>query len=430
MGSLHGTMTQDLVRLGKAPTRELTAADAGRAFPLYVVWEITMKCDQPCQHCGSRSGRVRPKELSTEAALDVVAALVRLGSREVTLIGGEAYLRDDCATLIRALAAGGVRVTMQTGGRAFTKERAAVFRDAGLSGLGVSIDGLAAAHDKLRGNLGSFTAAIRALGAARDAGLVVSANTQINRINLPDLEALAKRLQDAGAQVWQTQLTGPLGRAADHPEWILEPYQIPEVVERLANIQLEAMRAFEARGREGIPFNVFANNNIGYFGPFEKILRSRPLGRETHWRGCPAGIYSMGIESDGTIKACPTLPTAPYGAGNVLDTSIEELWESAERMRFARDRTTDELWGFCKTCDYAEVCMAGCSWTAHATLGRRGNNPFCYHRAKVHASQGLRERLVPVESAPGVPFDFGRFELVVEPIPTSAPTSDAGHAPA
>ena len=34
--------------------------------------------------------------------------------------------------------------------------------------------------------------------------------------------------------------------------------------------------------------------------------------------------------------------------------------------------------------------------------------------------------LKPVE----VPFDFGRFELVVEPIPTSEPTSDAGHAPA
>jgi radical SAM protein with 4Fe4S-binding SPASM domain len=411
-------MSEPLVRLGKAPTRELTASDAGRAFPLYVVWEITMKCDQPCQHCGSRSGRVRPSELSTDEALEVVAALVRLGSREVTLIGGEAYLREDCATLIRALADGGIRVTMQTGGRAFTEARAKAFREAGLTGLGVSIDGLAAAHDKLRGNLGSFTAALKALRAARDAGLVVTANTQINRVNLPDLEALAKRLQDEGAQVWQTQLTGPLGRAADQPEWILEPYQIPEVVERLANIQLDAMRAFEARGRTGIPFNVFANNNIGYFGPFEKILRSRPLGTETHWRGCPAGIYSMGIESDGTIKACPTLPTAPYGAGNIRETSIEALWESAERMRFARDRTTDELWGFCKTCDYAEVCMAGCSWTAHSTLGKRGNNPFCYHRAKTLEKRGLRERLVPVERAPGVPFDYGRFELVEEPLPS------------
>jgi hypothetical protein len=30
--------------------------------------------------------------------------------------------------------------------------------------------------------------------------------------------------------------------------------------------------------------------------------------------------------------------------------------------------------------------------------------------------QGLRERLVRVEEAPGVPFDHGRFEIVVEEV--------------
>jgi hypothetical protein len=30
--------------------------------------------------------------------------------------------------------------------------------------------------------------------------------------------------------------------------------------------------------------------------------------------------------------------------------------------------------------------------------------------------QGLRERLVQVERAPGVPFDHGRFEIVVEEV--------------
>jgi len=168
---------------------------------------------------------------------------------------------------------------------------------------------------------------------------------------------------------------------------------------------------------------VMANNNIGYFGPHEATLRSRPYGRETHWRGCVAGIYSMGIESDGTIKACPTLPTAPYGAGNVRETTIEQLWESAARMRFARDRGTEELWGFCKTCYYGAVCQAGCSWTAHTMLGKRGNMPICYHRVTQLKRKGVRERLVKVENAPGQPFDFGRFEIVEEPWPEEAPVS-------
>jgi radical SAM protein with 4Fe4S-binding SPASM domain len=400
-----------------APTRALRAEDAGRAFPLYVVWEITMKCDQPCGHCGSRSGRARPNELTTEEAFEVCDALVKLGSREVTLIGGEAYLREDCEALVRRLAGQGVRVTMQTGGRAFTLERARLFKDAGLEGLGVSIDGPASAHDRLRGNLGSHAAALRALKNAREVGLTLSANTQINKLNLDRLPETAAFLRAAGVQAWQVQLTGPLGRAADHPEWIIDPWQIVPIIDTLAEIQKKAVAEWEAQGKQGIPFNVMANNNIGYFGPHEVVLRSRPYGRETHFRGCVAGIYSMGIESDGTIKACPTLPTGPYGAGNVREKSIEDLWESSAIMRFSRDRGTEELWGFCKTCYYGPVCQAGCSWTAHTLLGKRGNMPICYHRVTQLKKKGIRERLVKVENAPGVPFDFGRFELVEEPWP-------------
>ncbi len=413
-----------------APARGLTEDDAGTAKPIYVVWEITMKCDQPCQHCGTRAGRARSVELETEEILDVARGLVRLGTREVTLIGGEAYLHPDCKEIIRTLAESGVRVTMQTGGRAFTKERAFAFRDAGLDGLGVSIDGPARVHDKLRGNLGSHRAAIEAMRNARAAGLTISANTQINKLNADLLVEHARTLRAEGAQAWQVQLTGPLGRAADHPEWIVDPWQVVEIIDTLAAIQREAMSEWNG---EGVPFNVFANNNIGYFGPHEQILRSRPFGAETHWRGCVAGIYSLGIESDGTVKACPTLPTEAYRGGNVRTMSVGDLWQSSERIRFARDRTVDALWGFCRTCYYADVCRAGCTWTAHTTLGKAGNNPFCYHRVTQLRRKGVRERLVPVERAPGRPYDHGRFEISLEPWPegpSAASREEADEPPA
>ncbi|MEJ7732687.1 MAG: radical SAM protein [Polyangiaceae bacterium] len=79
----------------RAPLRAVRAADVGSAKPIYAVWELTMKCDQPCQHCGSRAGAARVRELSTAEVLEVGAALARLGCREVALIGGEAYLRPD-----------------------------------------------------------------------------------------------------------------------------------------------------------------------------------------------------------------------------------------------------------------------------------------------------------------------------------------------
>jgi MoaA/NifB/PqqE/SkfB family radical SAM enzyme len=81
--------------------RSLRPDDLVNPKPVYVVWEITLRCDHACSHCGSRAGpSAREDELSTEEMLEVADALVRMGSREVTLIGGEAYLRGDCCQLI------------------------------------------------------------------------------------------------------------------------------------------------------------------------------------------------------------------------------------------------------------------------------------------------------------------------------------------
>jgi len=32
------------------PVRSIRDEDLATARPIYVVWELTMKCDQPCQH--------------------------------------------------------------------------------------------------------------------------------------------------------------------------------------------------------------------------------------------------------------------------------------------------------------------------------------------------------------------------------------------
>ena len=50
-------------------------------------------------------------------------------------------------------------------------------------------------------------------------------------------------------------------------------------------------------------------------------------------------------------------------------------------------------------------------------FGKPGNNPFCHHRALEFLRTGRRERLVRTRPADGAPFDYGRFDVVVEPWP-------------
>lgn len=119
------------------------------------------------------------------------------------------------------------------------------------------------------------------------------------------------------------------------------------------------------------------------------------------------------------LSLCPSLPSRAYVGGNVRDAPLEAIWERADALRFTRDRTSHELWGFCGTCYYADECLGGCSWTAHVLFGRRGNNPYCHHRALELLDEGLRERVVQVLAPEGQPFDHGHFDCVLEPWPAS-----------
>ncbi|GGL23249.1 GDL motif peptide-associated radical SAM/SPASM maturase [Caulobacter rhizosphaerae] len=394
------------------PVRYRLERDYTELVPVHVVWEVTLACNLKCQHCGSRAGRPRSDELTTAEALELIDHLAALGTRELTLIGGEAYLRRDWIELIRRSRQHGIRTGVQTGARNLTDKRLDEAVEAGLQGLGVSIDGLPDLHDRVRGVPGSYDQAIDALRRAKARGLAVSVNTQIGAETAAHLPELMDRIIEAGATHWQIQLTVAMGNAVDNPELLLQPYQLLDVMPLLARLYDEG----QARG-----LLMVVGNNIGYFGPYEHIWRG--FGDETdHWNGCSAGQTGIGIEADGTIKGCPSLATSLYTAGNVRDMTVADIWRHSEKMSFGRLRDVEELWGYCRTCYYADVCRAGCTWTSESLLGKRGNNPYCHHRALDLAKHGLRERVVKIKEAPPESFAVGEFALITEAIPGAEAT--------
>lgn len=390
------------VHLPLAP--DVRACDSVR--PDYVVWEITLRCDLACRHCGSRAGRARPDELSTDEALDLIRQMADLGVEDATIIGGEAYLRDDWAVLARALTDAGIGCTMTTGGRALTPERVKMAKDAGVESVSVSIDGLESTHDWLRALDGSWAAAMRALENLAAADLPRSVNTQMCGLNLRQLEPLLERIAAFDIHSWQIQITVAMGRAADYPELLLQPWRMLELMPLVARV---------AARTEALDIRLWPASNIGYFGPYESLLRyDHP---DTHQTGCEAGRRTMGIEANGDIKGCPSLPTDGYVGGNVRAHSLRDIWERADALRFTRERDASGLWGRCASCYYKDACKAGCTWTGHVLFGKRGNNPYCHHRALELLREGRRERIELARPAPGLPFDHAEYRLIEEPFP-------------
>jgi radical SAM protein with 4Fe4S-binding SPASM domain len=390
---------------GDSTRRRVSLRDQLDCIPVYVVWEITLACNLKCMHCGSRAGHRRARELNTGECIDVVRQLADLGTREITIIGGEAFVRRDWLAIVRAIHDHGIDCTMQTGGYKLSRAMLEAASQAGLVGIGVSIDGLTALHDRVRGVAGSYAEAIRVLNDCRGIGLTTSVNTSITAMVIPQLRELMAVIIEAGAKYWQIQLAVAMGNAADNDEILLQPHELAILMPLLADLHQTGLQ------RDLV---LLPGNNIGYFGPYDALWRGPDRG---HFPGCAAGRNAIGLEADGTLKGCPSLATERYGAGNVRDTPIAELWAEHPALRFNREGGTGDLWGFCRSCYYAEVCRGGCTWTADSLFGRRGNNPYCHYRVLKLAERGLRERVVKAEDAAPLPFATGRYTLVEEPIP-------------
>jgi len=388
------------------PNRLVSEEDQERCVPVYVVWELTLACNLKCAHCGSRAGQPRTQELSTEECFSLIEQLSRLGTREVTIIGGEAFLRSDWLDIIAAIREKGMDCTLQTGGFHLSEKELGKAIDVGLQGIGVSIDGQKNLHDKLRGVPGSFSEALRVLRYCKSRNVVTSVNTQITSQIMPQLHDLMKQIVSVGVKYWQVQLTVAMGNAVDNDEVLLQPYELLELMPLLAQLYKE--------GQEK-DLLLIPGNNIGYFGPYEVLWRGPNLDGG-NYAGCLAGQNAIGIEADGTIKGCPSLPRQRYAVGNIRDLSLDDIWSTNEALKFNRQKSVEDLWGFCSSCYYAHVCRGGCTWTADALFERRGNNPYCHYRSLKLAEIGLRERVVKIADAENYPFATGKFKLVEEPL--------------
>lgn len=375
--------------------------------PSYVVWEITLRCDQACRFCGSRAGFARDDELTTVEIVDAIAQLAKMGVKEIALHGGEAYLRDDFLTIVKAIRDHGMDPTMVTGGRGLTAKLAREAAAAGIRSVSLSIDGLEATHDATRGLKGSHARALEALRHLIDAGVMVGCNTQLNRANFRELPRIAELLSRYPLYGWQVQLMVPMGRAAEAGDLWLQPFDLLELIPTVASVRAQC-------DTFGLP--LWPGDNVGYFGPFEHALRG-DRSAAGHCGGCGGGRNTLGIESHGDVKGCSAMSSDDFIAGNVRSSRIADLWESAPELRFMRDFRIDDLWGFCRDCYYGEVCRGGCLWTAATLMGRRGNNPYCHHRALELIARGRRERLLQVAPAAGLVRDRAQFVLQEEEAP-------------
>jgi len=343
-------------------------------FPLIMGWELTLACNLRCNHCASSAGKARDNELTTEESLKICDQFPALLVREVDFTGGEPLLRPDWPEIAMYLKDLGITTKILTNGIALNARIVSKIKEVGISGVGVSLDGLEHTHDQIRGYPGSFSHVMKSIDLLLDENISLTIITTVSNMNIDELPEIHDMLGSKGVKRWRVQPLIPFGRGSKGLNLNEYDYlKLEDFVHRWG----------PDPGDRGV--ELICSDGLAYFDKTDLI--------DLPWLGCSAGITSCGIASDGKIKGCLSLPDELI-EGDLRKKDLWDIWFHPDSFAYTRQFSADKIGSNCSSCGKVLECKGGCSAKSYAYSGQFNNDPYCIHGIGIRKQQ-LSSEVIP-----------------------------------
>jgi SynChlorMet cassette radical SAM/SPASM protein ScmE len=329
--------------------------------------DITARCNLRCRYCYFfHNPAVDYRDLPTEEWLRFFDELGALGVMDVTLAGGEPFIREDLTTLLEGLVRNRMRFTLLSNGSLIDDEMAAFIAGTGRCGcVQISVDGsCAAVHDTCRGH-GAFNGAVRGIRTLSRYRVNVAVRVTVHRHNVDDLENIAHfLLEELGLPGFGTNSAGYLGRCRLNADDVMLT-----IAER--QLAMASLLRLTAKYDGRISANAGPLTDGRMWRRMEEArAQNAPAfhngGRLTAC-GCPSNKIS--VRADGVIVPCSML--AHVELGRINQDSLAEVWQDSPALSQLRSRPRIPLTGFefCAGCSYIPYCTGNCPGLAYTLTG-------------------------------------------------------------
>jgi SynChlorMet cassette radical SAM/SPASM protein ScmE len=328
--------------------------------------DITDRCNLRCKYCShfSSAGDVG-KDLPTEEWLAFFEELGRCAVMDVTLCGGEPFIREDLKELITGIVRNRMRFKILSNGTLVTDEMAAFLASTRrCDSVQVSIDGsVPITHDACRGR-GSFRKAMNGIKHLQRHNLPVTVRVTIHRKNVHDLENVSRLLlEEVGLPGFSTNSASHLGLCRRNAEMIQLTAE-----ERCLAMETLLRLTSKYNGRISAAAGPLAEGR-GWL----EMEQARKEGREMSGRGfltgCGGPMNQIAVRADGAITPCGQMPHMVLGRINQDD--LREIWQHHPELNRLRERRTIPLssFKFCGGCEYMNYCTGSCPALAYTITG-------------------------------------------------------------
>ena len=323
--------------------------------PLHIIsWEATRRCNLRCLHCGSPSEAV---DLGDELTTDeIVGAFEQIAIdfdmsrfRHINITGGEPFVRKDLLEVLGRINKWSFyrNIDIQTNG-IFLADNPAVYADLkalGVTGLGISIDGLEQSHDDFRRQRGSFAKACEAARLGVENGFVVTVSVVAHAKNTDEIPALFDFVKkEIKPRIFRVMTIDAIGRAEHETDCILSPQQLRQVIDFLMNEYQSSCARYADKKTTMV--------ELGCGGWLGTELEGRVRPFIFH---CIAGLNNLGILFDGKLGSCSNI-SRDFIQGDIRTERIESVWK--ERYQQYREFIWKKS-GDCVVCDQWDFCQGG-----------------------------------------------------------------------
>jgi PqqA peptide cyclase len=323
----------------------------------------------------------RATELTTEDWCHVLSEAADLGVVEVHLSGGEPLLRDDLEVLIRHANTLEMYTNLITSGIGITTEKAAVLGEAGLANVQVSFQAGEAKLSDVIGGYKAFEKKQKAVNAVKKAGMHLSLNVVLHRMNLDHLNEIIKLAEEMGAERLELANTQYYNWALLNRDQLLPSR---DQIERAREVYEAAKTRLE--------------REMEVIWVIPDYYASAPKPCMGGW-----GTIGLTIAPNGDVFPCPTAGMIEgLSFENVRESSLRHIWYESESFNNFRG----EAWmpEPCLSCDMRHEDGGGCRCQAYALTGDAyATDPVCQWSPKHHlieeAIQDVNSKSV-VQSSP------------------------------